>query len=188
MTKNSDPFSLRGFGGVAPWLDLVNSELWDGYGAFTDMLEDRAWVTSFLKYWDFRVPLESFPQPKFKMLRTQLRRLVVKADSGEPLGVRQLQHLNDWLKVDFYARIGEDQNGLRLDLIPVRSGWPVILANLTSAFVDRLIASEQNRLKICQNEDCRWVFLDATRGNVRRWCSSATCGNRARVRKARAGK
>jgi predicted RNA-binding Zn ribbon-like protein len=166
----------------------VNSDLWDGYGNFTDMLENREWMTSFLKYWDFPVPLETFPQQKFKALRAQLRRLVERTDSGERLGVKELEHLNDWLKVDFYARIGEDQNGLHLDLMPVRSGWPAILANLASAFVESLIAHEHDRLKICQNEDCRWVFIDATRGNVRRWCSNATCGNRARVRKARAGK
>lgn len=188
MSKNCDPFSSRGLGGSASWLDLVNSELRDGYGNFTDMLEDRAWMTSFLKYWGFRVPLETFPQHKFKTLRAQLRQLVEKAGSGEQLGVKQLEHLNDWLKVDFYARIGEDQNGLHLNLIPVRSGWPAIMANLTSAFVDSLIAHEHYRLKICRNEDCRWVFIDVTKGNVRRWCSNATCGNRARVRKARAGK
>jgi predicted RNA-binding Zn ribbon-like protein len=185
MSKIYDPFASHGFGSGASWLDLVNSELWDGYGHFTEMLEDRAWVTAFLKHWDFRVPLETYPQQKFKTLRAQLRREVERAASGERLGAKQLEPLNDWLKVDFYARIGEDQNGLHLDLIPVRSGWPVILANLASSFVDSLIAREHNRLKICQNEGCRWVFIDATKGNVRRWCSNATCGNRARVRKAR---
>jgi predicted RNA-binding Zn ribbon-like protein len=188
MHKNSDPFSSRGFGGGASWVDLVNSELWDGYGNFTDMLENRVWMISFLNYWDFRMPLEMFPQQKFKTLRAQLRRLVEKCASGERLGMQQLEHLNDWLKVDSYRRIGEDQTGLHLDLIPVRSGWPVILANLASAFVSCLIAHEHSRLKICQNEECRWIFIDVTRGNVRRWCSNATCGNRARVRKARAGK
>jgi predicted RNA-binding Zn ribbon-like protein len=188
MNKNSDSFVSHGLGGSASsWLDLVNSELSDGYGNFTDLLENRDWVYSFLKYWDFRVSLESFPQQKFKTLRAQLRQLVAKAASGERLGSKQLEHLNGWLKVWFHVRVSEDQNGLHRDLIPVRSGWPVILANLASAFVDTLIAYEPSRLRICQNEDCRWVFIDKTRGNVRRWCSNATCGNRARVRKARAG-
>ncbi len=30
---------------------------------------------------------------------------------------------------------------------------------------------------------CSWVFLDTSRGYRRRWCSSADCGNRARVRR-----
>jgi hypothetical protein len=38
--KASNPFASRGFGGDASWLDLVNSELWDGYGNFTEMLDD----------------------------------------------------------------------------------------------------------------------------------------------------
>ena len=104
MNEIYDPFSARGFGGGASWLDLVNSELWDGYGNFTEMLEDRVWVTTFLRYWDFRVPLESYPQHKFKTLRGQLRQLVERVASGEQLGVKQMEPLNEWLKVDFYAR------------------------------------------------------------------------------------
>jgi hypothetical protein len=35
-------------------------------------------------------------------------------------------------------------------------------------------------VRICPGESCGWLFLDA-RGR-RRWCSMATCGNRAKVR------
>ena len=189
---NNNSSVTRGFGGSASWLDLVNSELWDGYGNFTDMLEDRAWIDGFMKYWDFRVPTgDRFRSHKFKTLREQIRRLVRdKLIRASKWDVKQLEHLNDWLKVTSIARIGEDQNGLRFatESASEFGGWPVIMANLTSAFVDSLMAHEHDRLKICRNEDCRWVFIDVTKGNVRRWCSNATCGNRARVRKARAGK
>lgn len=35
-------------------------------------------------------------------------------------------------------------------------------------------------IRLCPGDSCGWVFLDA-RGR-RRWCSMATCGNRAKVR------
>jgi predicted RNA-binding Zn ribbon-like protein len=35
-------------------------------------------------------------------------------------------------------------------------------------------------VRICPGESCGWLFLDQ-RGR-RRWCSMATCGNRAKVR------
>jgi len=37
------------------------------------------------------------------------------------------------------------------------------------------------RLREC--EACTWLFLDTSRGGRRRWCSMATCGNRAKARR-----
>src|SRR5690606_23867005 len=37
------------------------------------------------------------------------------------------------------------------------------------------------RLRQC--EACSWLFLDTSRGGRRRWCSMATCGNRAKARR-----
>lgn len=34
----------------------------------------------------------------------------------------------------------------------------------------------------CEDQHCGWVFLDTSRQHNRRWCSSADCGNRNRVR------
>jgi predicted RNA-binding Zn ribbon-like protein len=36
------------------------------------------------------------------------------------------------------------------------------------------------RFKACRGEDCRWVYLDASRNCSRRWCDMAACGNRAK--------
>jgi predicted RNA-binding Zn ribbon-like protein len=35
----------------------------------------------------------------------------------------------------------------------------------------------------CADPACGWVFVDTSRGHRRRWCSSADCGNRERVRR-----
>lgn len=40
------------------------------------------------------------------------------------------------------------------------------------------------RLKRCPgNNDCGWLFLDSTKNGIRRWCSMAGCGNRAKARR-----
>jgi predicted RNA-binding Zn ribbon-like protein len=39
------------------------------------------------------------------------------------------------------------------------------------------------RLRECLGQDCGWLFVDQSRNRSRRWCSSADCGNRARVRR-----
>jgi hypothetical protein len=41
------------------------------------------------------------------------------------------------------------------------------------------------RLRQCEGESCRRVYLDTSRGHRRRWCSSEVCGNRERVARHR---
>jgi predicted RNA-binding Zn ribbon-like protein len=41
-----------------------------------------------------------------------------------------------------------------------------------------------DRVKRCPgNKDCGWVFLDMSKNSIRRWCSMAGCGNRAKARR-----
>lgn len=42
------------------------------------------------------------------------------------------------------------------------------------------------RLKVCARDTCRWAFYDASRNQVRRWCSMAGCGNFIKMRRASA--
>ena len=185
--KASNPFASRGFGGDASWLDLVNSELWDGYGNFTEMLDDPTWIRSFLRFLNLREPITALPQKQFKVLRTQIRQLVEKIGTGKRLRIEDLAGINEWLKIATIPQLEEGQNGWQLALRPIESGWHVILANIASSFAQSLVENEHKKLKICANTDCRWIFIDSSTNNARRWCSNATCGNRARVRKARAG-
>lgn len=57
--------------------------------------------------------------------------------------------------------------------------WPV----LWSA-AGLLTEKQTERLGECQAESCRYLFLDLSRNKSRRWCSSESCGNRERVRRA----
>jgi predicted RNA-binding Zn ribbon-like protein len=189
MNTRPDPFTERGFGDSAAWLDFVNSELWDGYGNCTEMLDDPAWVKSFIHYWGYRIPLDDrLPQKEFRRLRALLRQLVEKAAKGKNLRMEELAPLNDWMKIPVIPQLEEYQNGLQMSLRIARSGWDTTLANLAASFAQTLVEKQQRRLKICQNQECRWIFVDGTKGHVRRWCNDATCGNRERVRRARAAK
>jgi predicted RNA-binding Zn ribbon-like protein len=186
MNGNSDPFSERGFGASAPWIDLANSELYDGFGNFTECLDDLRWVRSFLRYWKLRMPATNPDSLKaLRSLRALLRRLVEKTAAGTRLDADDLGSLNAFLKVPVFPRLVESQSGFGLELEAAELGWRSDLAAVARSFTDSLIRERVGHLKICANEDCRWIFVDRTKGNVRRWCSDATCGNRDRVRRAR---
>lgn len=46
-----------------------------------------------------------------------------------------------------------------------------------------ITSTPAERLGQCADDSCGWVFLDGSPRRNRRWCSSASCGNRHRVRR-----
>jgi predicted RNA-binding Zn ribbon-like protein len=60
------------------------------------------------------------------------------------------------------------------------------LARLCDPLVQELTGGDPERIKVCDNETCRWVFYDTSRTGRRRWCDMATCGNRAKAARHRA--
>lgn len=187
MIPASHQFRVHKFGQAAPWVDLANSEMWDGYGHLTDFLDDPQWISDFLEFWRFRV---SLPGPAvlrdLRELRKLLRGFAAKTTDGAAIQPRDLEALNSWLKVPVIRRLVENQNGLALTHEPAQIGWPAVLAQIANSLAEALATHQHDRLKICANSDCAWIFVDRTRGRVKRWCSDATCGNRDRVRRSRA--
>jgi predicted RNA-binding Zn ribbon-like protein len=41
------------------------------------------------------------------------------------------------------------------------------------------------RLKACWNPACRWVFYDASKNGLGRWCNMQVCGARHKMRRYR---
>jgi predicted RNA-binding Zn ribbon-like protein len=180
-------FHAHGFGEVAPWVDLVNSEEWDGFGKLTDHLANPRWLAAFLKHWDlYSLPSKGPPHPKLARLRRLLRRAAEKLGAGGTLGRREISNLNQALNVPGRQKLVQDQNGFRAEIVPVRSDWTWVIARIAASLGEMLANHEVERIKVCANSDCRWIFHDPTKARTKRWCNDRTCGNRARVRRARA--
>lgn len=84
-----------------------------------------------------------------------------------------------------------------IELIPAPDGVTVdhrhvgdpvddALARLADPLVRELTAGHPERIRICANDRCRWVFYDTSRTGRRRWCDMSTCGNRAKAARHRA--
>src|ERR1700730_7436699 len=188
-TKLTDKnlFQTERFGSATPWLDLANSDLRDGFGAAKDLLHDPTWIRSFLNRWNFRAAKrEAVPMAQLRRLRSLLRSLMQETGGAAEMHSADVQELNAWLKVAVIPQLVKNQNGFALRLQAAQIGWPAILSAIAEYFSRTLIEGQAGRLKLCANEGCRWAFLDRTKGNIRRWCNDATCGNRDRVRRSRA--
>ena len=77
-------------------------------------------------------------------------------------------------------------DGLHVDHRHVGDPIDDALARLSEALVQEVINGDPERIRICDNDQCRWVFYDTSRTARRRWCDMATCGNRAKQARHRA--
>jgi predicted RNA-binding Zn ribbon-like protein len=187
VNKSQYNFQAHGHGKTAPWVDLVNSEEWDTFGRLTDHLGNPAWLPYFLRQWHFAKPVrETTPLAKLKALRSALRRSCQAVSAGEQIPPSELRVLNQALNIKGKYQLFQRRNGLQIEFAPDKSGWNWILAEIARSFVETVADGGSARIKICRNEDCRWIFYDQTKGKTRCWCSSKSCGNRERVRRARA--
>ena len=85
------------------------------------------------------------------------------------------------------ARVVEKASGRRrLELMDEGAGWelPEDLAlpldNLALLAGELLTGPSRAHVRRCPGQSCGWLFLDPS--GRRRWCSMATCGNRAKGR------
>jgi predicted RNA-binding Zn ribbon-like protein len=60
------------------------------------------------------------------------------------------------------------------------------LARIADPLVNELASGRPDRIRVCANDRCRWVFYDESRTGRRRWCDMAICGNRAKAARHRA--
>lgn len=54
---------------------------------------------------------------------------------------------------------------------------------IVNAARDLMLSGEMKRLRACEAETCRWLFLDTSRSHTRRWCKMKVCGNRMKARR-----
>ncbi len=64
-----------------------------------------------------------------------------------------------------------------------RTGWAGFSRELILPLLD--LVRDDARLRRCANPSCHLLFEDVSRNHARRWCDTAGCGNRDRVRRAR---
>jgi predicted RNA-binding Zn ribbon-like protein len=187
MIRTLQEYRQAGFGKQFVWLDFVNSQERDGFGRITDHLRNPAWLANFLRHFDLAESLPAgVPHRALAEFREFLRGIAEHLAAGRAPSASDLRVLNAALMVPSRQKLVQRQNGFRAELLPVRSGWPWILSRIAASLADTLTQFDRERVKICANDGCRWAYYDVTKGKTRRWCNTRTCGNRDRVRRARA--
>jgi len=173
--------TLRLVGG-RPCLDLVNTVSWRGD---VSRLEEHLTGNPECLVWCRRAGVVSSDE----------ERALAALDVRPPLlSLRQAvtDHLADIRHPDLAALQPFVDDALRhSELVQDhgRTGWQV--TGVDADMPARRIALDLLDLLLdppgpvgrCADPACGWVYVDTSRGHRRRWCSSADCGNRERVRR-----
>jgi predicted RNA-binding Zn ribbon-like protein len=170
---------------VHPALDLVNSQ----HGRGPDLLEDDTWLQGFLARWGYVPAGRPGPRERSRLagLRTLMRRIVESVAGGSTPTAADLARLDHVLRaVKASRRLDVRGTSFDVRLVPTRRDWSWVLSELASELAALLAGGELERLKVCDNDDCRFAFYDASKNRSRRWCAQTTCGNRHKVQQFRA--
>ena len=114
-----------------------------------------------------------------RRLRETVRDNVLRKKASRPL---DLSVLNEFLgRTCSHLEIVDDEKKQYCLL----RAWPSgkveqIVARIAEAAVQLLVEEDFDLVKQCESSECVLWFLDTSKAHKRRWCSMATCGNRAK--------
>jgi predicted RNA-binding Zn ribbon-like protein len=123
---------------------------------------------------------------RVRALRDALRE--VAQSVAEQRGPRPgaLDSVNRALHARQVIELVPSSDGISVDHRHVGDPIDDALARLAEPLVRELTSGHPERIKICDDNTCRFVFYDTSRTGRRRWCDMATCGNRAKAARHRA--
>ncbi len=109
-------------------------------------------------------------------LRDALRDALAANALGDrdPAAARRLAERAGTLRIELLA---DDAGHLGLDLSPAGSIGALGSQFLAIVFQAQ-IEGTWERLKLCENPECRWAFYDNSRNRSGSWCRTGLCGNR----------
>jgi predicted RNA-binding Zn ribbon-like protein len=118
--------------------------------------------------------------------RTALRDVAHAVAHEEPPPRTSIDEVNRALASRERIELVAADDGVRLGHSHVGDAVDDLLARIAEPIVREIGNGHDERIRICANDTCRWLFYDESRAGRRRWCDMATCGNRAKAQRHRA--
>jgi predicted RNA-binding Zn ribbon-like protein len=115
----------------------------------------------------------------FKIASAVADRRPVPGKLRAALGAAHAEHLR-------HATIGMRDGAYIWSFDPRRDIVSAVLGPITMSALALLMEKDLSRTRRCAGHECGWLFHDTTKNGTRRWCEMRVCGNRAKVRAARA--
>lgn len=124
---------------------------------------------------------------RFQHLREVLHGAAADVSARGRPSVQRVRELNQILRRGMhYHQLLLRPGGGRYSVAQVGDRLDQARAAIASSLAYFLADDASTRLRVCDNEGCRFVFVDRSPAGRRRWCDMRTCGNQAKVARHRA--
>jgi len=123
---------------------------------------------------------------RVRRVRAALRELVDATVEQRPPTASAVEMVNQAMRAHQRLVLVAGEDGVSLDHRHEGDSLDDALARIAERVAREISGDRADRLRICDNDTCRWVFFDSSPTGRRRWCDMATCGNRAKAARHRA--
>ena len=123
---------------------------------------------------------------RVRIVRSALREVAQAVHDGRPADPGALAEVNRTIAARERIELVAAPDGASVGHSHVGDPLDDALARLADPLVLEIGAGRSDRVRICANDTCRWLFYDESRAGRRRWCDMASCGNRAKAARHRA--
>lgn len=168
------------------FIELANTLHIHAPDRVTDHLDESATRVRLADRWQLTAPLDQKETDDLRRTREVVRDAISDVAAGRLMALTTLQKLNQMLSASQRGWQLSQPSESAFVLIEVQT--PAASMQVALSLARFLSEHDCRRLKMCENPDCRWVFIDASRNRSRRWCASGSCGTLSRVRAFRAKK
>lgn len=168
-------------------LDFINSKWYATHKLNKEILRENDLLMNFFSKRNLHIDgsPDSEIQEALLELRSLLEKTLEEFVTNRSVSKDALSKINNYLREVPCVRVVEQvDEKYRVALKPVSLGWDWIMAEIAASFVQLLWECDVERIKICENPECRWVFYDETKSRTKRWCDD-TCASRMKVRRFR---
>jgi predicted RNA-binding Zn ribbon-like protein len=125
--------------------------------------------------------------PAFRNLRSLVRAIAKRSDRGLPPTRSQVAALNRVMRDGLhYHVLRTTGGGTHFDVGRVGDDLDQARSAIAGSLAHYLAEHDVERLGVCEDDTCGWLFIDRSPAGLRRWCDMKTCGNRAKVARHRA--
>lgn len=118
------------------------------------------------------------------VLREAIYRILMAVAEDQPVPADDLGILNAELaRALSHARVVPTSDGFAWDWEDRPEALERVLWPVARSTAELLTSDELSRVRVCDHEQCLWLFVDESRNRSRQWCDMKTCGNRAKAKR-----
>ncbi len=168
-------------------LEFADSRWYARHKPYADPLDDASWRERFCTAWELpRLPQGGDALDELKSFRETVFEAVTMLSREGRVDPAAIDRMNRVLASDARSiELVRENDRYVVSTVCGASDLAIVQGEIARSFVELATEKPLDRLRICANPSCGWVFFDESKSGTRKWCDNR-CASLMKVRKHRA--